>query len=590
MFGEARKIRSLVQRTLRQISRRRRLQVLGAVLLSVLASFAEVLSLGALMPFLGALLNPEKVFASATLGPLVRHLGITDADRLLLTLTVAFTLSVIASALVRICLMYTQSHIAQAITHELGVTVYRKILSLPYVEHTRVNSADRFTMITHKVPALVVQVFTPVLVIVNSAILIAIVFVALVAVNPFAGVGVVAGFGCLYLGIAVAVRGALARNAVEISRSASLVVKTLNEGLGGVRDVILDSAQEAYAGKYRQIDWPLRRSNIQVSVIGASPRIIVESIGIVAMAGVAYFFGRTSSDFASLIPVIAAFALGAQRLLPMLQQAYQSWASIRSAMPAASEALDELEREAGPAAFSDSVVPLSFLRQVELRNVAYRYSAESRDVLAGVSLTIPRGGSLGIVGVTGSGKSTLLDILMGLLEPTGGELLVDGVPVRRCNAGCWQAHIAHVPQNLFLADLTVAENIAFGVALPEIDMGRVRQAARMAQIADAIESWPGQYLTRVGERGMQLSGGQRQRLGIARALYRNAAVIVLDEATSALDSATEEAVMSELWRTRPETTFIMVAHRVSTLRNCDRIAVVEGGVIARHCRYEELAP
>lgn len=588
MFAEARKIHSLVRRTLRQISRRRRLQVLGSVMLSVLASFAEVLSLGTLMPFLGALLNPEKVFASSTVGPLVRFLGIGSADQLLLYLTVAFTLSVVASAGVRICLMYAQSHIAQAITHELGVVVYRKILSLPYVEHTRVNSADRFTMITHKVPALVVQVFAPVLVIINSAILIAIVFVALVAVNPVAGVGAVAGFGCIYLGIAVAVRGVLTRNAVKISRSASLVVKTLNEGLGGVRDVILDSAQEAYAAKYRQIDWELRGSNILVSVIGASPRIIVESIGIVAMAGVAYLFGRQSSDFASLIPVIAAFALGAQRLLPMLQQAYQSWASIRSAMPAASDALDELERDCDPAASISTVEPLPFTRQIELRNVAYRYSAESRKVLDGVNLSIPRGGSLGIVGVTGSGKSTLLDIIMGLLEPTGGELLVDGVPVMRGNASRWQALIAHVPQNLFLADLTVAENIAFGVALPEIDMGRVREAARMAQISDAIESWPGQYLTRVGERGMQLSGGQRQRLGIARALYRNAGVIVLDEATSALDSATEDAVMKELWRGRPDTTFIMVAHRVSTLRNCDRIAVVEGGVVARHCRYEEL--
>ncbi len=558
------------------------------IFLSVFGSFAEVVSLGALIPFLGALLNPEKILGSERVGPLLHHFGISGGEQMLLFLTLAFTFSVVVSAIVRICLIYVQSHISQAITHELGVSVYKRILSLPYLEHTKVNSADRFTMVTGKVPSLVGQVFAPVLVIVNSAILTCIILMALVAINPVAGIGAVMGFGSIYLFIAVAVRGTLGRHGVLISTNATLAVKTLNEGLGGVRDVILDSAQEAYTNKYRNIDWPLRRANIYVSVIGASPRILVEAVGIVVIACVAYIFGRQADNFANLIPVIAAFALGAQRLLPMLQQAYQSWTSIRSAIPSAQEAIAELERGSGPLLLGSSILPMNFSRQIELRNVSYQYSKNYRKVLTGVTLTIPRGSRLGIVGVTGSGKSTLLDILMGLLEPTGGDLLVDDIQVRRANAGSWQAHIAHVPQNLFLADLTVAENIAFGVSPPDIDFDRVREAARMAQIADAIESWPEQYLTRVGERGVQISGGQRQRLGIARALYRRASVIVLDEATSALDSATEEAFMKALWKARLDTTFIMVAHRVTTLRNCDRIAVIENGGIARLCSYEEL--
>jgi ATP-binding cassette subfamily B protein len=209
-------------------------------------------------------------------------------------------------------------------------------------------------------------------------------------------------------------------------------------------------------------------------------------------------------------------------------------------------------------------------------------------VLRGVNLRIPRGSRVGFIGATGSGKSTLIDILMGLLPPREGQLLIDGTPVFPDQIRGWQAHLAHVPQAIFLADISIAENIAFGVPPEQIDRERVRAAARQAQIAEAIEGWSEGYDTLVGERGVRLSGGQRQRIGIARALYKRADVIVFDEATSALDNQTEAAVMQAIEGLHPDLTILIVAHRLTTLRSCDRIVELERGGIRRIGSYQEI--
>ena len=232
--------------------------------------------------------------------------------------------------------------------------------------------------------------------------------------------------------------------------------------------------------------------------------------------------------------------------------------------------------------------PLPFQQQIRLNNLSFRYSTETPWVLQNLDITLSKGSRVGFIGTTGSGKSTLLDIIMGLLQPNEGGLEVDGQPITAANYRNWQAHIAHVPQAIFLADSTIEENIAFGIPKELIDHDRVRQASKQAQIAEIIESWPKQYQTFVGERGIRLSGGQRQRIGIARALYKQADVIIFDEATSALDNETEQAVMQAIEGLSKDLTILIIAHRLTTLKNCTQVIELGDGGIKRIGTYSEI--
>jgi ABC-type bacteriocin/lantibiotic exporter with double-glycine peptidase domain len=286
--------------------------------------------------------------------------------------------------------------------------------------------------------------------------------------------------------------------------------------------------------------------------------------------------------------VLGALALGAQRLLPVLQQAYSSWSTMRGGQASLRDALELLDQPLPARVDATSVVAIPFQHSITLNRLAFRYAPKALWVLQRLDLIIQKGSRVGFMGATGSGKSTLLDIIMGLLHPTEGCLAIDGVIITPQNHRGWQTRIAHVPQAIFLADTTIAENFAFGVPLDQIDHTRVRQCAQEAQIAQTIESWDLQYNTRVGERGVRLSGGQRQRIGIARALYKQADVIIFDEATSALDNDTERAVMQVIENLSEELTVLIVAHRLTTLKNCTHIVELGNGRIQRIGSYEDL--
>ena len=322
--------------------------------------------------------------------------------------------------------------------------------------------------------------------------------------------------------------------------------------------------------------------------VAGAPRFAMEAIGMILIAVLAFGFSRQSGGVVSALPVLGVLALGAQRLIPALQQSYGSWASIAGNRGSLEDVVHLLEQPL-PAGASDPVPePLPMERSIRLSAIRFRYDSEGPWVLDHLDLAIPKGARVGLVGSTGSGKSTAFDVLMGLLEPEEGELLVDGQPMDGLRLRAWRQSIAHVPQSIYLADTTFAENIAFGVPGDAIEMNRVREAAHRAQIAEFIESRPGGYDARVGERGVQLSGGQRQRIGITRALYKRATVLLLDEATSALDSETEQSVLHAIEGLDRELTILAIAHRLTTVQRCDFIIELENGKAVAQGTYDEL--
>lgn len=562
------------------ISLYRKRQLVIVFCIMIVASFMEAVSIGLVVPFLSLLVTPENFIKYKFLAQVINLVDVKDPQQILLPITCFFVIAVIFAGLMRILLIWGQTRIGFAIGADLSFQIYRKTLYQPYSVHLARNSSDVIAGISRKTNEIVGNVLIPILMGLSSGLMLLVILSVLFLMNPIVSFFIFSGLGLIYGLIIFLVKKQLMHDGKIISKESVKVIKALQEGLGGIRDVLIDGVQSTYCHIYLQADIPLRRAQANISIMGAIPRPLIEAFGMAAIAYMAYYLTTgNGSSIESAIPVMGLVALGAQRLLPVLQQLYYSWATLRSSMPSLEDVLQLLDQKLPIFATEEYVTPLKFTQAIELNNVSFKYTDNSNYVLREVNLVIPRGSRLGIIGKTGSAKSTLLDIVMSLLMPVQGQMLVDGVLINADNCREWQMQIGHVSQSIFLADATIAENIAFGVPVDRIDYKRVHVAAQQAQISEVIESWDMQYHTVIGERGVRLSGGQRQRIGIARALYKQAKVMVFDEATSALDNETETAVMSAIEMLGTDTTIIIIAHRLSTLKCCNRIIkLVNGGV------------
>lgn len=586
-MSSSQQITTLIRCLWGHISPHRQKQFGLLLALIILVSFSEIFSIGAVLPFLGALTNPDRIFALPQAQYFIHYLGISTPNQLLLYITITFILAALVAGALRITLLWASTRLSYAAGAELSMSIYRRTLYQPYAVHVSRNSSEIINGISSKTGT-VIATITSILTLLGSSVIMLAILIALLSINPFVALSAFGGFGIVYLVIIRSTRRYQLYQSQLIARESTQVIKSLQEGLGGIRDILIDGTQSTYCHAYLKADVPLRQAQGNNQFIGLCPRYAMEALGMILISILAYSLAQHSEGISMAIPTLGAVALGAQRLLPVLQQAYQSWSSIQGSQASLQDALVLLEQPLPDHADKTAAKPILFLREISLHQLGFRYFQNTPWILKNVNLTISKGSRVGFIGETGSGKSTLIDVVMALLQPTQGALEVDGEPINIINQRSWQAHIAHVPQSIFLSDGTIAENIAFGVPGDQIDFRKIKIAAKRAQIAETIEGWEKQYQTVVGERGIRLSGGQRQRIGIARALYKKADVIIFDEATSALDNDTEQAVMEAIGHLGDDLTILIVAHRITTLQGCDQIIELGNAGIKRIIKYHEL--
>jgi len=554
----------------------------------IVASLVEIISIGAVLPFLGVLTAPEQVYQYSFMQPVIQILELTEPSQLILPLTILFITAALLAGVIRLILLYAMTRLSFATGADLSINIYRRTLYQEYEAHVSRNSSEVINGIITKTNTVIGGVISPILNLISSIILLVGIMVALFAINTTIALSASIGFGLLYWLVIRYTRTYLKDNSEIIADQSTQMIKSLQEGLGGIRDVLIDGTQQFYCKLYRKADLPLRRASGNNLFISGSPRYAMEAIGMALIAGLAYVITQQEGGVVTAIPMLGALALGAQKLLPALQRAYSSYSQIKGSKSSFEDVLNLLDQLLPKYADQPLPKPIPFAKEIKLNNLNFRYTKDSPWILKNVNLSLKKGEHIGFMGVTGSGKSTLLDIIMGLLSATEGDLNVDNQTINIQNRRSWQAHIAHVPQNIYLSDSTIEENIAFGIAKELIDHQRVKKAAQQAQISQLIEQWKGGYQTFVGERGIRLSGGQRQRIGIARALYKQANVLIFDEATSALDNETEQVVMDAIEGLDKELTILIIAHRLTTLKGCDKIVKLGKNNVIDILSYKEV--
>lgn len=570
------------------LGKRRRMQFGLLLALMLVAIFAEVISIGAVIPFITALTSPETLFEFAELAPIWKYLNINQPDQLLLPLTLGFIAAALFAAIVRITLLWANMRMTITMGTQLRSDLYTQVLYQPYEYHALHNSSNLISLTTGKVSAVIGSAIMQLLLLVSALLLSLSIILTLLWVNFIVAVTTFVVLGGGYVLAGYLVKQQIRRNSHIISKLQPQSVKCMQEGIGGIRDVIMDSSQPVFSRLYSNIIYRQQKAATQNVFFSELPKPMLELVGISMIALLAYWL-QMHTQSAQALPILGALALGAQRLLPGLQQIYLAWSKINGNKVVIHDVTQYLQQPMFTSRHaSKNEISLPFSDNISLEKISFTYAQSQDPVLSNINITIPKGARVGFIGETGSGKSTLLDIIMGLLRPSSGRLMIDGLTIDGQNTGQWQANIAHVPQSIFLSDASLAENIAFGVPAEHINHAQVRLAAQQAQISSHIETLPKGYQTHVGERGIRLSGGQRQRIGIARALYKQAKIIVFDEATSALDTETEQAVIQAIENLSTDLTIMIIAHRLSTLKNCTQVVELGAGRIKRIGSYQSI--
>jgi len=580
--------KSNFRRIWKQMALRRKRQLTLLILLLLASVLSEAATLVMVFPLVNSLAQPHLV--PSALLELLHVLGGETEEQLRLLIAGLFMGLVLASAGVRLLYLWASTRIAFAIGADFTEMAFRNTLALPYEEQTRQNSSILLTSLMIKMQAIVFVWLMPMLSALGALVLAFAVVATLLAVTPGVTFALVLMMLALIALIVLSLRGPLRRAGDMVAWLQPQFTERMQVARGGIREIILDGTQAFFAQELSRIQRQMQFHQARGAFLSSSPRFLMEAVLLLVILGLAVWTFRTALDPIAAIPPLSIVAIGAMKILPSAQLLVLNWATIRRGNAEISDALDLVEPSAPPTCPSPNRRAPVFSAEIHLRDVWFRYGDDAPWILQGIDLTIAKGERIGFVGQTGAGKSTLIDLIMGLLAPTLGTVEVDGIALLPEDLFAWRRQVAHVPQSIYLTDASVAENIAFGLPREAIRPERVVEAARNASIASFVEDGASGFDTLVGERGGRISGGQRQRIGIARALYKSADLIVLDEATSALDGETEARIMQTIADLGPEKTILMIAHRLTTLKDCDRIVEMEGGRIVGTTKRDETDP
>ena len=572
-------------------SHRRGLLVLATLML--LSAIFEMAGIASIMPFMSMVADPGIVDHNHWLSLTYHRFGFDSPRSFMIFLGFVVLGVLFLSNLIAALTVWSILRFSFTAGRDLAQKMFSVYLNHPYVFFLNRNSSELVQNTLFEMGRTVNNVLIPLLTILARSTIALSILILLFSVNPslalVAGTLLGGAYGLVYFGV----RKTLARSGQEISRENARRTQVAYETFGGIKDIRILGREKTFFDLFQK---PVERYALlqaQTQMISLLPRYALETMAFGGIIGIVLYLLSTGENLSTTLPLISLYALAGYRLMPALQQIFANWSTVRFNISAVERISRDIE--ALPENAQKQEVPppatrrLSLQTAIELDRVTFHYPGREEAVLDDLSLVIPARTSIGLVGSTGSGKTTTLDILLGLLEPTGGSLKIDGQPVNRTNVRQWQATIGYVPQQIMLLDDTVLKNIAFGIPEQEIDRDKVVQAATLAHLHDFVTSdLRAGYDTPIGERGVRLSGGQRQRIGIARALYHEPSVLVLDEATSALDNITENVIMEALNTLARDKTVIMVAHRLTTVRECDTIVVLDRGRVVDSGTYDAL--
>lgn len=567
-----------------------RRQFLLLLLAMLVMAVFDVAGVGAILPFLSVVADPSLLDTNPRLARLADLLGLDTARAATVGLGVAVLLLIVAGTAVRALVTFAQFRFALMRSYTLGSRLLHGYLARDYAWQLGRNSAELNTVIISEVDQAVRESILPAILLISSGLVLLMMTALIVAAAPGVMFVALAPLVAIYMLIFMSLRRRLTAAGHDRVTANGLRFRTLQEIGGGIKEIKVSGIEAHSLRRFRASALAFVRSLSAAQSITRMPRFALEAsiYGGFVLTVLLMILWR-GDEVAELLPLFGLLAMAATRLFPSLQTVYTCLGQMRFSAPAL-ERVAEALREMPPLPLPlDPPAPLPLREAIELRDLGFRYPGAERPAFAGLSLRVPARSSAGFVGGTGAGKTTLLDTVLGILAPETGEILVDGVPLGPGNLRAWQRNIGYVPQHIFLVDDSIAANIALGAGRAGPDPAAIERAARIAHLHDFIMGeLPEGYATRVGERGVRLSGGQRQRVGIARALYHDPDVLILDEATSALDTVTEGQVMEALEELAGSKTVLMIAHRLTTVRTCDRIFLLEGGRIVASGRYEDL--
>lgn len=553
----------------------------------------ELAGIGSVMPFLAVASRPDLIETNKYLNWAYNLGGFTSNEGFLFGLGIGAVLFIVFSNSMKALVTYMNKRYTAMRQHHISLRLFRHYLYKPYTFFLNKNSSELMKNILGEVNVLINGALMPLLELVTSIMMTAMIIMMLVAIDPKLALITIAVLGSIYGSIFLVVKrhlSTLGERRIEANR---LRFKRVSEAMGGIKDVKVLGREKFFLKEYTGPSIEQAKVQVTSALIGSIPRYMLEVVAFGGILLIVLYMMQTIGDFQEAIPVIGLYAFAGYRMMPSLQKVFQNITKIRTNLPVVELIHNNLEdweeEEARTKAQRRKVQPMAFEREIVLDSINFTYPNSEASVIKDQTFVIPKNTTVGFVGPTGCGKTTTVDMVLGLLVPQKGRLMIDGTEINEDNVASWQKQIGYVPQHIYLSDASVARNIAFGLPDQVIDYEAVERAAKIANIHDfVVEELPEKYETRVGERGIRLSGGQRQRIGIARAMYPNPEVLVMDEATSALDGLTEAAIMDAIHTLSHEKTILLIAHRIATVRESDIIFAMEHGVIVDKGTYDEL--